>query len=166
MIFLSSKKTEKAIRENTINSTQRIVGLFLFVSLTIPSIFTNILKPKVLIESNYDSSLLNILIGITFLIVNYFIIRKCYKINKLNDDKDFIERYLLLSIPPILKMLFVSIIMFIIFAITIGLKYPEILKSQKTLALSMYGVLIPLSAIYYALVIESFKRIGENIKNR
>ncbi|MFW5879971.1 MAG: hypothetical protein ACOCUV_04025 [bacterium] len=162
MIFFSSKQMETAIRENTLTGTQRVIGLFIFLSSIFPGIFLNILKPKIIINKDYDPLILNLSISTAFLAANFLIIKSCYRINKANGDINFIENYLLLSIPPIIKTTALAIVLFILFIVIAAFNFPDIVSNPKAIFYSLYGVMIPLSVLYYVMVRNSFKKIGIN----
>ncbi len=165
MILFSSRKLEIAIAEGKLPSWQKakyiiiptvLSGPFAWSSYVIRPIFGK--KPPTL------NTLISIFISILTMFIIYYGIKSCFKVNQKIDDQNFIERFCILLLPVLFKLIVIflpisMILTGIAYAIT---RHDPLLSQRVPILFSVFGPLFIL--IYYSLLKRSFKRLGELIK--
>ncbi len=161
MKIFSSRKLEQSIADNQLTCWDK-AKYVLFTAIVLV-VFSG---PIYLVIPIYGRSApaLNSLFSLGFTIlgtfVTYYGIKECYATNRASDDKDFIERLAILSIPVFTKFIF------IVFPTTL---YVVILMSSFRETQPMFPIILSalspvLFYVYYYVLNRSFTRLGRVIE--
>ena len=119
MSVFNRKKIEKRIKLNQMREKEKFLYFFILSVLTSLSLFDSLFGSQ-LPENNWSN--------ISYFIISIAGIFLCYKTNKRGDNIEFIERFILISLPIILRhlvgLLFILIISVIIIK-TLHLNFPS-----------------------------------------
>ena len=165
MILFSSRKLEIAIAENKLTNWQKAKYLLIPAVLSGPFIASSyFISPIFGKKAPTLNMLISILIAIITMFIIYYGIKSCFKVNQIIDDQNFIERFCILSLPVLFKLVIIfaplsMILTGIAYAIT---KHDPILSKRVPIIFSVFSPLF--SLIYYSLIKCSFKRLGELVK--
>lgn len=166
MIIFSSQKLEKAIAKDQL--TNWGIAKYLIIYITIPIILGG---PIYLVRPVYGykppplSNLFSIAFSILSALVVYHGVKKCFKTNKLIDNINFVERFVILSLPVFIKFIFLFIPFFIFVLILIGFISRSI-PSIKLYIYIIFSALGPLLLyVYYSLLHRSFSRLLELVES-
>ena len=165
MIIFSSRKLEQSIADNRLASWAK--AKYLIFTAVVMAVFYG---PFYLVHPFYGESAptLNSIFSLIFTIVGVFVtyygIKECYATNRAVDDKDFLERFAILSVPVFVK---VSIIVFpatlCVSMLMLSLRETHPMLSKRfPIILSLLGPL--LFYIYYCILNRSFTRLGRVIE--
>ena len=167
MIWISSRKLEYALAEEKLNSWAKVKYLILPAILGVLSG-----GPFYIIRPHYGVRIPNIdmlalvIYGIISAFLAYSGIKECFYTNKSFDDKDFFERFIILSVPPLFQVAALTIILTLTFAIAISKLREEIpfLFKHASMFSSLLGPVV--TYIYYLLIRNSIIRFGELIEEK
>ena len=162
---MSSKKLEYALAEKKLDAWAKVKYLILPAALA--ALFS---KPLYMIQPHYGKRMPNIdmlvfmLCGVISTFLVYRGIKQCFYANKNIDDKTFFERFTILSIPPLFKIIILSIVLSLAILVAASKLREEIpfLYKHASMLISVLGPII--TYISYMLIKNSFIRFGELIE--
>jgi hypothetical protein len=166
MILFSSKKMEAAIARDLVTNSQKAVYLGLFSLMYFPSVVVSIIQPKIVVqaEGKADYPVFNLINALVIIGLTIFAITRCRKINSGIDDKNIIERYMLLSIPVVFKTLIVAFAGLICGSIVVYLVFKGFNNHLFELHLMASIVIMLISLFFYGALIRSFIRLEKKYK--
>ena len=165
MILFSSKKIEDCLVSGKLDSYQKYKYLALTFFLFTISGPIFIVTPKFEIEPSVIRPLLSFISWIVYVFVLINGIKKCYRTNKKIDDNFFVERFILLHLPLIMK--FIAILL----TSSLALYYLIVLVTGKNEFPTIYfpffiSIFVPATTyVFYVLLDRSFKRLSVKLKD-
>lgn len=153
MIWFDIKKLEKDLVEG--NISEKEVFNYLLTSTLISAII------PYLSDNNNDNKVLTgieLVIGILILIIT---LKTTFNINANGDSKDYLKRYISLSL-----VVFIRLVVFLLIPISIVVITSRILETRNVLTYKgiensiMFGLSIAAGIIYYFMLTKSFKRVS------
>ena len=166
MIIFSSKKLEKAIAENKLESWGK--AKYIIVPAVISALIGGtlyLISPLYGERAPMLNTSLQILFNILLALVTYCGIKKCFQTNKDMDEENFLERFVILSLPIFIKFALVLTPILIIYYVIVGTireSHPELFKRAPIL---VYGSIPIACYLYYSFLNRSFTRLGTLIKS-
>lgn len=164
MIIFSSKKLESKISSNELTSWEKTKYLIFIVVVSSGIsgpiyVFTPSFGPK---QPPWQMTIL-LLSCISFVLISYWGIKKCYKTNMLIDDVFFIERFVMLNIPMTMKFILLFFSTFVVYCLILAYMTGGKDLSNGFLFYSSIAagiITIIASIIYYILLNRSFTRLA------
>ncbi len=167
MFFLSSKELEYVLAEKKLDSWEKVK--YLILPIVLGALFS---KPFFLIQPHYGmrmpyiDMLVFVICGILSAFLTYSGIKKCFYTNKITDDKAFFERFAILSVPPLFKIVAISIVLSLGILVAASKLREEIpfLFKHVSIFISLLGPIT--TYIFYILIDNSLFRLRELIKDK
>ncbi len=165
MIIGSSRKLEQALAGDELNAWTKIKYLI------IPAILATLSGPFYVIRPVYGqkapalNSLFTLIFAIVMSYLTYWGIRKCFRENCQIDEKMFFERFAILSVPVLVRLIAVFTPLTIIFMTLlygfIKHRFPDSLD-RVSIGVAALGPII--TYVMYQMLSASFRRLGELIR--
>ena len=165
MIIWSSRKLEHALAKGELDAWAKVKYLI------IPAILATLSGPFYVIRPIYGkkapalNSLFTLIVAIVMSYLTYWGIRKCFRENCKIDEKTFFERYAVLSVPVVVRLIAIFTPTTIIFGtILYGFiknHFPDSLD-RVSIGISALGPIITI--VMYQMLSASFRRLGELIE--
>ena len=161
MILLSSGKLERAIAKKILSNWEKTKYIILPIILT-----TLFYGPFYIIRPNYGVKppLINSLFTFFFCIISTFIvysgIKKCFKTNESTDKEFFIERFMILLIPIMFKLILFFVPFILILVVIVGSMREHLPIVFKRFPIILSAFCPIMYYIQYYLLNRSFVRLG------
>ena len=162
MIIWSSRKIEQALAKGELDAWTKVKYLI------IPAILATLSGPFYIIRPVYGqkppaiNSLFSFIFAILMSYLTYWGIRKCYRENCQIDSKRFFERYAVLGVPVMIRLIAIftptTIILGTILYRFIKNHFPDSLD-HVSIGISALGPIITI--VMYRMLSASFHRLGE-----
>ena len=165
MNILSSPEIEKAIVKKTLkpwDMAKNFLILPVVLGLLLASPY--LLRPLAAPDNPPYFSLLATASLLVSAYIAYRGIKLCYTVNERIDGKSFLERYVLLAVPPFLSLLLIILPVGIILWIAASLNQGPFQLLRANFGLIAYAAAPILTIIYFTLLRLSFKRLGKLMK--
>ena len=168
MNILSSPEIEKAIVKKTLkpwDMAKNFIILPVVLGLLLASPY--LLRPLAAPENPPYFSLLASASLLVSAYIAYRGIKLCYTVNERIDGKSFLERYVLLAVPPFLSLLLIILPVGILLWIVAGLNslnQGPFQLFRANFGLIAYAAAPILTIVYFTLLRLSFKRLGKLMK--
>ena len=164
MIIWSSKKLEQALAKGELDSWTKVKYLI------IPAILATLSGPFYIIRPIYGqkapslNSLFTFIFAIVMSYLTYWGIRKCFRENCQIDEKIFFERFAVLSVPVLVRLIAIfTPVTIILMTILYGFmknRFPDSLD-RVSIGITAFGPII--TYVMYQMLSTSFHRLGELI---
>ena len=165
MRLWSSRLLERDLATGAISEWGKVKYLLL------PMILSSLAGgPKYLITPRYgteppEGSTRNfILYGIAMALVAYLGIRKAFRANQEADGKHFIERYIILSLPVMVRLTVILVPTLILLMIVVASLTRSFPHFRGSLMAALYVVFVLIYYWYFSLVTASIRRLGRLLK--
>ncbi len=166
MTVLSSEKVERALAKNELTGWQKgkyliILMVLGYFSVPFRLVSPTYSRPPLIVES------IDLATVVVSVIIIVYGIKKCLRINEAIDHQNFIERFVILSVPVSVKILIVSIpSIFILQWLMFGYFSPNHPNLYQYLPGSFYIIGPIATYIYYFFLKRSFVRFGQLVKEK
>ena len=164
MILYSSRKLEKALADGKLETWAKVKYLIIPVVLGSPAGPFYVIWPRYGTRVPTLDSFVSMLCSFLIAYIAYRGIKRCFNINQNIDSKAFFERFAVLFIPPLIRVIVIGtpLSMVIIFgASALRERFPILLK-QASLISALLGPVITYAM--YSMLWNSFQRLGKLIK--
>jgi hypothetical protein len=160
VILWSSRKVEQALAQGRLDSWTKVKYLLIPTVLGALSGPFYILRPVYGQKPPSDYTYFSLISSIITACVTYWGIKTCFRVNSSIDGRNFFERFAVLSLPILIRVMTVAITCGIVLLLFIG--HP---KNRDPIFLERVGITFavahPIIAyIVYSMLINSFERLG------
>ncbi len=158
MYFWNVKDLVKSLKDNSITEFEKMLYLLVYGALfSFLSIISKIM-PETTGPQFYDDWILDVI----FLIINAFGTLYLYNINSKGDNKDFVTRYVCLSLPVTIRYFIFSIPYFIAFIIILGVSFALISSNERSESNKFLNLILDIGGV--AWMMYSFKYASKWVK--
>lgn len=154
MIWYDTKKLEKELVEGNISEKE---GFNYLLTSTLISVIVSYPSGR-----NYENKVLTAIELIIDILIIIITLKTTFKINTNGDGKDYLKRYVSLSL-----VIFIRLVVFLIIPIGIIVITAKILDTMDVIAYEstkdsiLFGLSIVAGMIYYFMLTKSFKRVNK-----
>jgi len=154
MYLWNTKALAKELKEGTLNEWEKfkyfITGVMLYELL-------------ISIPSDTDYNLFEwVVISVSGFLITFLGIYMCYKINKTGDGLNFIERFICISLPIMIKLSVWSLLPLFIFVLLMGTEQEELASFDSFLGIFIIATVIFITVLFYWRVYVHMKWISHN----
>jgi hypothetical protein len=160
MILFSSTKLEKALADNKITNWQKAKYIIIPAVVFAPiASIVNFVSPRFNERPPGIHFLIELLFTIITMVITYFGIRYCFKINEIIDRQDFIMRFSILLLPVTFKVIFIFLPLSLIVTGIIDYIAKQHLNLLNKFFLIFLALMPIVTLIYFSLLVRSFRRL-------
>ncbi len=164
LFLLSSRKLERALAGGKLRPWAKVKYLILPAVLAALSSQTYILRPRYGTEAPTLNQYVFMLCAALSAYLTYWGIKRCFETNRAIDAHAFFERFAVLFVPPLIKIMLVTLALSMVI-----FRAANALREQVPILFERVWILIaalgPLATFaMYLLLNNSFRRLGEIIK--
>ena len=145
------------LRENKVSESEKM-HYFLFLT-----IFETLFHGS----GSRGSASFALMMDIVFALITIFGILKCYAINKRGDNRGFIERFICLSLPAMIRTVLLALLMvilaFLLVVVPIKIFAPNATIDRNAPLITILATIITLPVIiyYYHLLFKNFRLVAQ-----